>query len=171
MLKLFINFYHSRQESVIGEKELLTVVTWFTSSVKLTHSSSSMRSLLPPLAGRAIGTGTVSVFCFTRGEFVAFWRDRLGFLMNCSARDCDKYRSMLYHVEFLWFNICEHYVPKKYQNLVLSSFHAVWSTCSYFMKLWMYLSTFVVVFVLVVGVQLSTVRGLIVVFGSFGYFY
>ena len=54
---------------------LWTAATWSTSSVKLTNSSSNMRSLLPPLAGSAIGTGTVSVLCIARGGSV---------IMNCA---------------------------------------------------------------------------------------
>lgn len=86
---------------MIGEKELWIVVTWSSSSVRLTHSSSSMRSLLPPLAGRATGTGTVSVLCFARGVFEACLVGQ-AWIPNelCSARDCDRYRSMLYHVGF-----------------------------------------------------------------------
>lgn len=40
------------------------------------HSSSSMKNLLPPLAGRAIGTGTVSVLCFVRGDNLVSLEDQ-----------------------------------------------------------------------------------------------
>ena len=66
-----IAIFLGRRESVTGERVPWTVSTWSTSSMKQTISSSSMRSRLPPLTGRAIGTGTVSVMCFARGDILS----------------------------------------------------------------------------------------------------
>ena len=92
--KSCLYIFISRQESVIGVKELWTVVTWLTSLVKPTSSSSSMRSLQPPLAGRATGTGTVSVLCFARGSILPVWTEQQAWSRNelCTAIDCDNYQ-------------------------------------------------------------------------------
>lgn len=52
-----------------------------------------MRSLQPPLAGRATGTGTVSVLCFARGEYPACLEQQ-AWTRNelCTAIDCDSYQ-------------------------------------------------------------------------------
>lgn len=85
--KLCLYIFISRQESVIGVKELWTAVTWLTNSVRPTSSSSSMRSLQPPLAGRATGTGTVSVLCFARGSILPVWTEQQAWSHNelCTA--------------------------------------------------------------------------------------
>ena len=92
--KFCLYIFISRQESVIGVKELWTVVTWLTSSVRPTSSSSSMRSLQPPLAGCATGTGTVSVLCFARGSILPVWTEQQAWSRNelCTAIDCDNYQ-------------------------------------------------------------------------------
>ena len=68
-----------------------TADTWSTSCAKQTNSSSSTRSLLPPLAGRAIGTGTVSVLCFARGDNVACFQEQQAWISHnelCTEKDC-----------------------------------------------------------------------------------
>ena len=71
-----------------GEKEPWTAATWSTSSLTLTNNLRNMKSLLPPLAGRAIGTGTVSVLCFARGVILPVWSNRHGsIIMNCCQRE------------------------------------------------------------------------------------
>lgn len=52
-----------------------------------------MRSLQPPLAGHATGTGTVSVLCFARGEYPACLEQQ-AWTRNelCTAIDCDSYQ-------------------------------------------------------------------------------
>ena len=80
---------------------LWTADTWSRSCVKQTDSSSSTRSLLPPLAGRAIGTGTVSVLCFARGDNLACFQEQQAWMSHnelCTDKDCG---STLYYFQVL----------------------------------------------------------------------
>ena len=68
LFALITFFFWLRHELKIGERVALQVLILFTSLKKLISILNSMKSLLPPLAGRANGTGTVCTFCLHQGD-------------------------------------------------------------------------------------------------------
>jgi len=73
-----------------------------------------MRSLQPPLAGRATGTGTVSVLCFARGSILPVWTEQQAWSRNelCTAIDCDNYQ-----VVSLWLLRVHHHLLRSWSVL------------------------------------------------------